>query len=134
MAKNMMAWLVYLAFVACVVVADGHAAVFDFSGQHGAGKAMVWLLYLGFLAYSVYCSLHENIFRTVRQILKFHWGRQISLDLYIGLGLFMALIYLHQGSLLVVALWLLPVLVFANLATLLYLAIHYESIVSRLLG
>jgi hypothetical protein len=31
---------------------------------------------------------------------------------------------LHQGSALVLAAWLIPVLLFANLATLLYVAIH----------
>jgi hypothetical protein len=31
-------------------------------------------------------------------------------------------------------LWLVPILAFANLATLLYFAIHYDSLVARFLG
>jgi hypothetical protein len=45
--------------------------------------------------------------------------------------LFLAVIYRHQGSVLVLAAWLIPVLLFANLATLLYVAIHFEALVAR---
>jgi len=54
----------------------------------------------------------------------------ISLHAF-GLLLFLAVIYLHQGSVLVLAAWLIPVLLFANLATLLYVAIHFETLVAR---
>lgn len=52
--------------------------------------------------------------------------------LYLGLMLFV--IYLHEGSVLVTCLWLLPILAFANLATLLYVGIHFDAIVARLVA
>jgi hypothetical protein len=45
----------------------------------------------------------------------------------------LSVIILHEGF--VVALvWLVPVLLFANLATLLYVAIHFEALVARFAG
>lgn len=62
-----------------------------------------------------------------------HWGRQIGIDLYIGITIMAFFIYLHSGSVFVLLLWLLPLFAFANLATLLYIAIHYDSIVEKFL-
>jgi tryptophan-rich sensory protein len=62
-----------------------------------------------------------------------HWGRQIGIDLYIGLLLSVFLIYLHTGSVGIALFWLIPCLIFGNLATLLYFAIHYNSLVEKLL-
>jgi hypothetical protein len=99
----------------------------------GAAKAVVWLAFLLFTAYSIYCSGRENIFKTIRTMARLHWGRQIGLDLYLGLALSLAVICLHEGPI-ALALWLVPVLLFANLATLLYLAVHFESLVARLVA
>ena len=126
-------WAVYAIFAGLAVATAWNEQTLVFDGAQGVFKAAIWLLLLGFLVYSVYCSLRENIFRTIRTMSGLHWGRQIGLDLYLGLLIFMAFIYLHQGAMLPVALWLLPVLLFANLATLLYLAIHFDSILNWLL-
>lgn len=134
MIKKLFSWMVYAAFAVVALVVSWHDELWLFSGPQGAAKAMIWLAFLGFLGYSLYCSSQENIFRSISQILRLHWGRQISLDLYIGLALFMGLVYLHQGSLLVVALWFLPVLLFANLATFLYVLIHFESLQAVFIG
>lgn len=134
MLKNLLSWFVYAAFVACALALEWHGGLLDFTGPPGIAKGVVWLAFLAFLGYSVYCSAQESIFRSVRKILEFHWGRQISLDLYIGLALFMGLVYLHEGSLLVSALWLLPTILFGNLATFLYVVIHFESIVARFIS
>lgn len=91
------------------------------------------MAFVAFLAYSFYCSYKENIFRTIRKVAKFHWGRQIGIDLYLGLFIFQIFIYLHEGAL-AAALWLVPTLLFANLSALLYLGIHFDSIASNLLG
>lgn len=131
MKPNLISWGVFAAFVACAVGFGWHPAIFRFDGPMAAAKMMVWLAFLLFTGYSIYCSGRENIFRTIRTMARLHWGRQIGIDLYLGLLLSLSVIYLHQGSLAVLALWLVPVLLFANLATLLYVAIHFESLVAR---
>ena len=119
MKANLISWGVFAAFVACAIGFGWHAALFRFDGPMGLAKIVVWLAFLLFTAYSIYCSGRENIFKTIRTMARLHWGRQIGTDLYLGLLLFLAVIYLHQGSVLVLAAWLIPVLLFANLATLL---------------
>lgn len=133
MSANVLSWVAYFAFAACVLVVDGHERLFAFDGRLGAAKLLVWLVLAGFLAYSIHCSRRENLFRTVGRIAEFHWGRQIGIDLYLGLMLALLIIYLHQGTL-VAALWALPTLAFANLAILLYFAVHFDAIVGRFLA
>ena len=58
--------------------------------------------------------------------------RQIGADLYLGLFLGLIIVYLHSGFI-AVLLWLIPTLVFANLAMLLYFAIHFDAIADKLL-
>ena len=127
-------WVVFGAFVLAALYFDGHADLFTFDKPLGLWKLVVWAVFVGFTAFSVYCSLHENLFRTVGKISELHWGRQIGTDLYLGLWLTLFIMYLNEGSLLVVSLWLLPTLAFANLATLLYFAIHFDEIVAKLIG
>ena len=93
---------------------------------------MVWLALLAFLSYSVYCSFQENFLRSVRSIATLHWGRQIGADLYLGLFVSLLIIFLNDGVF-VVLLWLVPVLIYANLAVLLYVAINFDSIAMKLL-
>lgn len=131
MSKNLFSWALFAVFVALALALQGHAQLFAFAGAEGVGKAVVWLVWLAFLGYSIHCSRHENLFKSVRGMARLYWGRQVGIDLYLGLAMFLALIALHQGSLALVA-WLLPILLFANLATLLYLAIHFESLLGLL--
>ena len=133
MNQNLIPWGVFAAFVVCAVVLGWHPAIFRFEGPMAAAKIFVWLAFLSFTAYSIYCSGKENIFKTIKTMARFHWSRQIGIDLYLGLLLALSVIYLHEGF--VVALvWLVPVLLFANLATLLYVAIHFEALVARFAG
>ena len=131
MNRNLIAWLIYGAFAVTALALHWHPQLLDFSGHTGIAKAIVWAAYLAFLVYSLHCSRNENIFRTIKTMNSLYWGRQIGIDLYIGVSLFLAFIYLHEGSVLVFALWLVPALLFVNLATLLYVAIHLESILAR---
>jgi hypothetical protein len=131
MNPNLISWGVFAAFVACAVGFGWHPALLHFDGPMAPVKIIVWLALLLFTGYSIYCSGKENIFKTIRTMARLHWGRQIGIDLYLGLALFLSVIYLHEGSIVAVALWLVPVLLFANLATLLYVAIHFESLVAR---
>lgn len=59
------------------------------------------------------------------------WGKQVGLDLYISVFLSLALIYLIEGSVVVVLLWLFPILVFANLAILPYILLNYGAIIGH---
>jgi hypothetical protein len=133
MNQNLISWGVFTAFVVGAVALGWHPAIFRFEGPMGAAKAVVWLAFLSFTAYSIYCSGKENIFRTIRSMARLHWGRQIGIDLYLGLLLSLSVIYLHEGFGAVLA-WLVPILLFANLATLLYVAIHFEALVARFVG
>ena len=133
MRLNIMAWGVYAAFVLLALALNWHSDIFVFNGPNAFAKIAIWIVYLAFLVYSIYCSTRENLFRTAAKMNRFHWGRQIGIDLYIGVALSLLLIYLHEGAL-AVTLWLLPSLAFANLSILLYFAIYFESIVSKFLG
>lgn len=131
MSKNLLSWMLFAAFVALALGLHWHAQLLVFSGLVGAGKALVWLVWLAFVGYSIHCSRRENIVKSIRGMARLYWGRQIIIDLYLGVALLLALITLHQGALVMLA-WLLPVLLFANQATLLYLAIHFESLLALL--
>lgn len=131
MNPNLISWAVFAAFVACAVALGWHPAILRFDGPMGAAKAVVWLAFLLFTGYSIYCSSKENIFRTIKSMARLHWGRQIGIDLYLGLLLALSVIYLHEGSIVVLLAWLVLVLLFGNLATLLYVAIHFEALIAR---
>ncbi len=134
MASRLILWALFAAFVVAALAIDGRAGMFAFDGPYGAGKAIAWLAFAGFLAFTLYCSARESLFATIGKMSALHWGRQIGLDLYIGLVLFLALIALNEGSLLAALLWAAPVLLFGNLATLLYLAIHFDEIAAKFAG
>ncbi len=131
--KTMAFWAFYALFAAYALFANWHDTLFQFSGPLGVVKLLVWLLLAGFLVYSVHCSMHENLFRTIGVMAKLYWGRQIGMDLYLGLFIATLLVYLHAGPI-AVLIWIVPILIFANLITLLYLAIHFDSIVARFIG
>ena len=87
---------------------------------------------LGFLSYTAYCSAREDLFATLWRILQWHWGRQVTADLYIGISIFLFLVYLNDGPTMML-LWLLPAVAFVNLASLVYLVINYDVLVARFL-
>jgi len=62
-----------------------------------------------------------------------YWGWQIIIDLYIGLLLPLFIIYSHGGAV-ILLLWIVPVFINANLFTLLYFALNYDSLVAHFLG
>ncbi|MFA0813090.1 hypothetical protein [Microbulbifer epialgicus] len=126
-------WVLFAIFFFVAIYFHEGESLFISQGKYPAGKLLVWLVFISFLAYSVYCSTKENIFRTIRAIYPLHWARQIGIDLYLGLGVAMFIIYLNEGSILVLVFWLVPIILFANLAVLLYLAMNYDSIVSHFL-
>jgi hypothetical protein len=130
MSRNLIAWSVFAAFLAGALALEWHDAVFRFDGSTGAAKAIVWIVFLLFTGYSIYCSKRESIFRSIERIARLHWGRQIGIDLYLGLLLALSIICLHEGPV-TALLWLIPVLLFGNLATLWYVVLNFESLVAR---
>lgn len=132
--KNNALWIFYFTFVVIAIFSHDSEPLFSIAGPYGIGKAITWAILIGFLAYSLYCNSRENFFKTMKTITPYLWFRQVSLDLYLGLLVPLTLIYLNEGSVLVVALWFLPILLMANLATLLYLALNYQSLVAHFVG
>lgn len=133
MLKRNAIWLFYAVFFVLAIVFHKGENLFLSKGAYALGKPLVWLVLFGFLGYSLYCTSKENFFKTIKRTWPCLWSRQIGLELYIGLGLTMFVMYLNEGSLVVPALWFLPILIFANLATLLYIALNYDQIVRHFL-
>ena len=131
--SGLVLWGLYGAFACYALISNVRENTFLFSGPLGTIKAVVWLALIAFLGYSVYCSFSENFFRSVRSIATLHWGRQIGADLYLGLFISLFIIYLNDG-LWVAAIWLVPILIYANLVVLLYFALNFDSVVAKLLG
>ena len=108
-------------------------SVFISHSAYGLGKYLTWIIFFGFLGYTIYCGSKENFFKSLRRLSPFLWARQIGIDLYIGLMLPLLIIYLHEG-LLVSVFWLFAILIYANLATLLYFALNFDSLVNHIIG
>lgn len=84
-----------------------------------------------FSAYSIYCNFRQSFFKFFKGLWSSYFGRQVTFDLYIGLGLFMFFVYLIEGSATVTLLWLLPAIPFVNIVTLFYFVINFDKIVSH---
>lgn len=57
----------------------------------------------------------------------------LCLDLYVGLGLILFLMFLNEPTFLGFLAWAIPSLFYVNILSLLYVAIHFDQIVSKLL-
>jgi hypothetical protein len=130
---NYLFWGFWAIWTIGVLYLEANAQTFSLQTPYAGLKYFLWLLFIAFTAYSYYCSTRENIFKTFKIMNSLHWGRQIGIDLYLGVTLSLMFIFLHQGSL-VMFLWLLPCLIFANIATLFYFAVHFDGIVAQFLS
>lgn len=122
-------WIIFILFACIGVATKKDISIFISQSQYGAGKYIIWLLFFSFLGYTIYCTRKENFFKSVKYISRLYWGRQIIIDLYIGITLPLLIIYLH-GGMFVFLIWIIPVIINANLFTLLYFALNYDSIVA----
>jgi hypothetical protein len=127
-------WAIYFVFVALAVIFKGDEPLFFSNGPYAVGKLVVWAIFFSFLAYSLYCHVNENFFKSVAEMTPKLWFRQISIDLYLGLLITSTVIYLNEGSLLFMLLWIVPLVLFVNLATLLYLAMNYDSLIAHFIS
>ena len=134
MIKRHFLWILYGVFVIAAIATHNSEPVFYSSGPYAAGKYIVWTMFFGFLAYSLYATSQASFIKSLPKINKYIWGRQIGLDLYISVFMSLFVIYLNSGSILVLLLWLVPVLIYANLAILLYVALNYGALVGHFVG
>ncbi len=128
--KQNFLWILFIGFAIFAVSSRQDKFIFVSQSPYSFGKYIVWIIFVCFFAYSIYASSKENFFRTLTRISKMFWGWQIGIDLYIGLVLPLIIIHLH-GGVFVFLVWLIPVLIYANLATLLYLALNYDSLINH---
>ena len=127
--KNLL-WVIFIAFAIMALATKKDASIFISHSPYGIGKYITWLLFFSFLGYTIYCSKKENFFKSIKRMSEMYWGWQVGIDLYIGLILPLLIIYLHGGGV-VFLLWIVPVLINANLFTLLYFALNYDSLVAQ---
>lgn len=90
-------------------------------------QALVWSVWAAFLAYTLWCLRQESFWGSVRQIVAFRWGKQICLDLYLGLGLFVLWVFVGEGHWAAKLAWAVAALLLGNLVTLPYLALHLDA-------
>jgi len=122
-------WIIYFGFAAFAMATHTREPLFMSEEPYSTGKLVTWVILICFLVYSLYCTKQEDIFQTFKKLKPYHWFRQITLDLYIGLLIPLTIIYLDQG-LSVMMMWVIPMLLLVNLASLLYLAINFQSLLS----
>ena len=131
--KRYQLWLLYAVFMIIAWLYGSRESFVHTQSELVFGNYIILFVYLAFLAFSLYASARENFFRSIVTVNQLLWGRQVGIDLYISVFLSLALIYLIEGSFLVLLLWLLPILFFANLAILPYILLNYEQIVGQIL-
>ncbi len=132
--KRQWLWVLYALFVVIAVLTHSGEPVFQATGPYAVGKYVVWALFFGFLAYSIYCSTQASFIKSLPKINQYIWARQIGLDLYISVFLSLGLIYFNSGSIWIMLAWMVPVIIYANLAILLYIALNYVSIIAQFTG
>ncbi len=132
--KRHFLWIFYAVFVAAALYAHKSEPVFYSEGPYAFGKYIAWLMFFAFLAYSLYATTQASFIKSLPKINQYIWGRQIGIDLYISVFMSLFLIYLNEGSLWIMLLWFVPVVIYANLAILLYIALNYGSIISHFTG
>ena len=123
-------WLAYAAFLILAYLFGAREGFITTDSPYGFAKYVILGVYLVFLAYSLRATHHENFFNTVSTMNRLWWGRQVGIDLYISVFLSLALIWLIEGSFLVMLAWALPILIFANLAILPYFLLNYAQVLS----
>ena len=125
--------LFYVVFLTAAVLFGGREPFFFTESEYAGGKYVLLAIYFCFLVYSLQAARRENFFKSLTMIIKLYWGRQVCLDLYVSVVLSLIFIYMVEDSIGIFMLWILPVLVFANLAILPYLILNYGLIVGYFL-
>lgn len=126
-------WLFYAVFLVLALIFGARENLVTTTAPFPIAKYVIFGGYIAFLAYSLIATKRENFFKSISILNRLWWGRQVGIDLYISVGLSLALIWMIDGPL-VLLLWAVPVIIFANLAILPYILLNYAAIVSQLVG
>ena len=127
-------WIFYAVFIGLAMAFGSREGFATTDGPYAGAKLMIFAGFIAFLGYSLYATARENFFKTLGTVNRLLWGRQIGIDLYISVTLSLMVIFMVEGSVLVTALWALPVLVFANLAILPYLLLNFAEVIAHFGG
>ena len=125
--QSLAPWIVFAGYAAAAAALSWQSTTISLE-THPVGKAVSFAAFFGFLLYTVYCSIRENFFSSLGKLMKLHWGRQVGLDLYVGLLLHATLLYAMGVTGWMFFFWAAGFLVFGNTTTLLYLALHFDAI------
>ncbi len=91
-------------------------------------KYILLIILILFVGYTIHCTIKENFYISMKKIFKLLWGRQVGIDLYIGLLLFSFFVFMIEKSVGILLLWLVPSLIFGNIIPLTYLVTHFELV------
>jgi len=128
--KQNFLWVFYAVFVAAALILHTDDGI-ETAGALALGKPIIWTIWGAFLIYSFFgVHVREDFFDSLKKLHPYLWHRQIVLDLYIGLLIPMFIIFLHEGSL-VLLFWFVPLIAFVNLTSLLYLALNYDGLIAH---
>ncbi len=128
--KRNFLWIIFAIFAIAGILTKQDTSIFISEGPYSLGKYIIWLIFFSFFGFTVYCSNNENFFKSIKRMFQMLWGRQVGIDLYIGLLFPLLIIYLNGGTF-IFLLWLIPVLFNGNLFTLLYFALNYDTLVQQ---
>ena len=92
---------------------------------------IAFAVFILFVGYTIYASRTESFWKSFKTVMALKWGRQVTIDLYIGLLIFNYFIYLNEGSFLVTLAWLIPTLILGNIVPLIYFVVHFESLIAH---
>ena len=92
-------------------------------------RSILVLVLIFFTGFTIFTIATESFFPACSEIWAFQWGKQLTVDLYIGLLLFVYIIYLFEKSVLKTVAWLVPTLILGNLIPLLYLVLNYKRVI-----
>ena len=126
-------WMFYAVFLILALLFGARENLVTTTAPYPMVKYLIFGGYIAFLAYSLIATERENFFKTVSTMNRLWWGRQVGIDLYISVALSLVLIWVIDGPV-VLLLWAVPVIIFANLAILPYILLNYAAIVSQLAG
>lgn len=129
--KRYLLWSFYILFFIAALAFGGREGLLATQSGLTGTKYAVFVVFVLFLGFSIYATRNENFFRSIRAMNQMLWGRQVGFDLYISVCLSLALIYLVEGSVWILLLWLVPILVFANLAILPYILLNFAEIIGH---
>ena len=94
-------------------------------------RILLFIALILFVSFTVYCIKKENFWKSLDAVISLKWGKQVIVDLYLGLFLFGYFIYLNENSFLITLAWLIATLCLGNIVTLLYFIVNYQSLLSH---